>query len=748
MDACAATQDCIDVSYAGGFCYMKNTLTTATPSPAGWVWTGKKVVATTDPEPTGPELTCVDGAMDGKTFTASSGNQYAIICGREYPGGDLKGVEAATFEDCVEACDTTPDCIDVSYVAPACYLKSSLTTLQDAGYVSTALFIGRPIDTVPVVPLSCVDGKDNGTTYATPAGNEYLVLCGVDYFGGDMGMVYTDTFEKCMDTCDSNDGCIDVAYSGTACYMKNEVTTHSPAAWAWNALYVGKVPVTSSTSYVTATSSTPPTATSSEEPTVTSTTASEESTITATTASEESTVASTASSEESTITSTASAEESSIATSASTEEASTTATVPIEESSTTTSGPSTVASETPCSTEPAGKFLPSQDIDIDRSAPERLAPSLHVELNYAEQPGNRILQMELVLSTPAVVLENIAPVTSVSCSEAGVLVTFSDVSHLNDAVAAWADSTPLLITYFEGCNLETARGFWGTTSHTFSTTPTPSILFSATQRNLTDVATEATLKYGTVDAGVESYTSTATGAATEPTAAAEQTCAASSTTDSSTTISATETSPASSETPDASSTSSATSETPNASSTSSATSEASATSTASGRPLPETLEDLTPAARELYDFLLANLPIDADGNLNYHVPAQKVTELEVAPFDRDDVGKQQELEDMFADSGVDSPADLVAKASSGVAGICQSPAAAVQRRLLQPSRRVQREIRARSQKRNYAGWVHSKLQARDSDGWDIACSDMVGGLLGLVGLDGAMETACNSKDRK
>ncbi len=399
MDACAATQDCIDVSYAGGFCYMKNTLTTATPSPAGWVWTGKKVVATTDPEPTGPELTCVEGAMDGKTFTASSGNQYAIICGREYPGGDLKGVEAATFVDCVEACDTTPDCIDVSYVAPACYLKSSLTTLQDAGYVSTALYIGRPVDPAPVVPLSCVDSKDNGTTYATAAGNKYLVLCGVDYFGGDMGMIYTDTFEKCMDACDSNDGCIDVAYSGTACYMKNEVTTHSPAAWAWNALYVGKVALTSSTSSVTATSSTPPTATSSEESTVTSTTSAEESSM--------------------------------AATSTATEEASSTATsVPIEESSTTTSEPSTVASQTPCSTEPAGKFLPSQDIDIDRSAPERLTPSLHVELNYAEQPGNRILQMELVLSTPAVVMENIASIRSVSCSEAGVLLTFSDVSHL------------------------------------------------------------------------------------------------------------------------------------------------------------------------------------------------------------------------------------------------------------------------------------------------------------------------------
>lgn len=644
MDACAATEGCVDVSYAGGFCYMKNTLTTL--SPAGWVWTGKKVVDTTVPVPTGSDLTCVEGAWDGKNFTTSGGNQYAIICGREYPGGDLKGVEAETFEDCVEACDAVEGCIDVSYVAPACYLKSSLTTLQDAGYVSTALFIGRPAVPDPVVPLSCVDNKDNGTHYASPAGNEYVVLCGVDYFGGDMNMVYTDTFEKCIDSCDKNDGCIDVAYSGTACYMKNQLVgdAPTPAEWAWNARYVGKVTPTSTSS----------------APASTGTTA---------------------------------------------------------------------TSATPCSTDAAGKFIPSQDMDIDRSSPERFIPALKVDLNYAEQPGTRVLQMELELSTPATLLENIAQVSSVTCTESSVLVTFPLVSDVSDEVlTGWADKKPLLITYFEGCNIETARGFWATTSYTFSTTTARSILFAATQKNLTDVATEATLMYGTIDSGVESYTSTTVGPAAQPTAAAgEQTCAASSTVDTSATITASGTSPASTGTAEASST---------------------ATATPSDRPLPETLEDLTPAARELYDFIMARLPVDAAGNLNYNVPPQKVTQLEVAPYDPDNLGKQQELEDMFQEAGLDSPADLVAKASAGLQGMCEAPAATVQRRLLQPSRRIQREIRARSQARNYASWVHSRLKARGDDGWDVACDDLVTGLLGIVGLDKPMEAVCAGKSRK
>ncbi len=128
------------------------------------------------------------------------------------------------------------------------------------------------------------------------------------------------------------------------------------------------------------------------------------------------------------------------------------------------------------------------------------------------------------------------------------------------------------------------------------------------------------------------------------------------------------------------------------------------------------------------------------------MPPQKVTKLEVEAFDPDNVAKQQELEDMFRDAGLDSPADLVAKAATGVGGVCEAPGASVQRRLLQPSRRIQREIRARSQTRGYAGWLNSKLQARD--GWDIACDDTVGGLLGLVGLDDTMEAFCAGKSRK
>ena len=74
---------------------------------------------------------------------------------------------AVSFEDCVEACDTTPTCIDVSYVAPACYLKSSLTILQDAAWVSTAVFVGRAVDPMLAIPLSCIDMIDPEKRFLT-----------------------------------------------------------------------------------------------------------------------------------------------------------------------------------------------------------------------------------------------------------------------------------------------------------------------------------------------------------------------------------------------------------------------------------------------------------------------------------------------------------------------------------------------------------------------------------------------------
>ncbi|KAL2136946.1 hypothetical protein VTI74DRAFT_11128 [Chaetomium olivicolor] len=77
IDACDANPKCIDVSYAGESCYMKDSLGTAYTDRA-WVWTAKK-----------KSPSCDGGASDKTTFTSTGGKTFQILCGVDYGGGDM-----------------------------------------------------------------------------------------------------------------------------------------------------------------------------------------------------------------------------------------------------------------------------------------------------------------------------------------------------------------------------------------------------------------------------------------------------------------------------------------------------------------------------------------------------------------------------------------------------------------------------------------------------------------------------------
>ncbi len=87
-------------------------------------------------------------------------------------GGDLTASTAATFEDCIADCDQTPGCIDVSYVAPSCYMKSELGT-PSYNHVWTAKVLQSAQDTftfptVPDRPLKNGIEEDTGGPYVYP----------------------------------------------------------------------------------------------------------------------------------------------------------------------------------------------------------------------------------------------------------------------------------------------------------------------------------------------------------------------------------------------------------------------------------------------------------------------------------------------------------------------------------------------------------------------------------------------------
>jgi hypothetical protein len=82
----------------------------------------------------------------------------------------------ASFEECINDCDTTQDCVDVSFVWPnACYKKNKLNSAVDNGSVWTA-------DTkAPAVKdVTCQDKASDGLKYISKKGT-FLIECGFDH---------------------------------------------------------------------------------------------------------------------------------------------------------------------------------------------------------------------------------------------------------------------------------------------------------------------------------------------------------------------------------------------------------------------------------------------------------------------------------------------------------------------------------------------------------------------------------------
>jgi hypothetical protein len=271
IEACATTSGCVDVSYGGNACYLKNQLETSVSK--DWVWTAQLVKNTASagsvPGANGNQLTCDNKQCEGTNYTTSSGLTFEVLCGVDYAGGDLAAANSATFESCIETCANTTGCIDVSYVAPSCYMKSQLGTPENRDWVWTAKQVVASTPSTSNA-LSCDNNASDGQTYQ--AGNDtFLITCGKDYAGGDLLGLSAATFEDCINACDSNAQCVNVAYVHGACYLKQQQEPAVNNTAVWGAIRQ-QAPGTTSTTSTTAAStsaSTSSTATTSSTPTAT-----------------------------------------------------------------------------------------------------------------------------------------------------------------------------------------------------------------------------------------------------------------------------------------------------------------------------------------------------------------------------------------------------------------------------------------------------------------------------------------------
>ncbi|KAK4102316.1 hypothetical protein N658DRAFT_506504 [Parathielavia hyrcaniae] len=252
IDACAATAGCLDVSYVGEACYMKNKLEAA--HEREWVWTAKLVESGNGGGPDAPapsaKLSCDGNASNGQTYQATN-SDFEITCFKDYAGGDLLGLGAASFEECIDACDAHTECVNVAYVHGACYLKKQQNPAVDSGSVwgavrksatpatttaataTTATAVSTPSSTK--APLTCEGKASNLVKYTSAKNGLYQILCGVDFGGNDLEATSAATFEDCIAACDENTDCVDVSYVAPSCYLKHTVGDMAQVGYVWTA---------------------------------------------------------------------------------------------------------------------------------------------------------------------------------------------------------------------------------------------------------------------------------------------------------------------------------------------------------------------------------------------------------------------------------------------------------------------------------------------------------------------------------
>jgi PAN domain len=175
------------------------------------------------------EVSCPDS--DGTQFSVGAA-VFNIHCGTDYYGGDLARVDAATFGDCLASCASTMGCIDVAYNGNSCYMKSSLNTARQNSNVWGAVLASA--EQSAAQQMTCP--TNDGATYTAKSGDQFLIQCGADYYGGDLSSLWAETFEDCLEACDTTSGCLDVAYHHPGyCYLKNTLTAPQQNSDVWGA---------------------------------------------------------------------------------------------------------------------------------------------------------------------------------------------------------------------------------------------------------------------------------------------------------------------------------------------------------------------------------------------------------------------------------------------------------------------------------------------------------------------------------
>ncbi|KAG9761607.1 putative GPI anchored protein, partial [Aureobasidium melanogenum] len=219
-------------------------------------------------QPTSTHPTCPEA--NNNIFIAKSGATFVVECGIDYAGGDLKSVNIASnrIGDCINACDATEGCIDISMSGTACYMKKKL----NKPLVNKGIRGARKIKDAPLSLSSSASSTTTtlGFSVTQPAtfseptastapatasvptvnqGTEYINYTNVaGYFLQDLASTVPSTFDYTA----TNFGLINQTYStdttsdaGLTQWQRfnnllNHLNSQSPKNTAYKLLFIGR----------------------------------------------------------------------------------------------------------------------------------------------------------------------------------------------------------------------------------------------------------------------------------------------------------------------------------------------------------------------------------------------------------------------------------------------------------------------------------------------------------------------------
>ncbi|KAK4937709.1 hypothetical protein LTR10_021719 [Elasticomyces elasticus] len=227
IDTCASTTGCVAISYVAPFCYLKNVAEGTSSS-------ANVIAAMVDS--TGP---CSSGSTASSYTTGD--DTFSVTCGWDYSGYDISNEQTTTFEGCMDACAANSQCYAISYTTGSwCYMKSAgvggsananvnVASLPSSSTTTTTTTTSPTTATSSTTTTAaasglCINDQGGGSSF-TSGSKTYTISCGFDYYGYDISLAQTSTFEGCLSACSSNSDCAAVSWTTTGfCYMKNGVS--------------------------------------------------------------------------------------------------------------------------------------------------------------------------------------------------------------------------------------------------------------------------------------------------------------------------------------------------------------------------------------------------------------------------------------------------------------------------------------------------------------------------------------------